>query len=540
MVLHLKQLLSKHFFQLTTIGITMKKLGLTLLTALVGGLIAVGGYKLVESKQESKMSFEERQQLHYANNPVPNVVSSTGNPDFTQAAAMVAPAVVNITTTYPGRSRGYDASPMDLFEEFFGMPRQRQPRSAPPAQATGSGVIISADGYIVTNNHVVEDATKIEVKLTDKRVVEAKIIGRDPNTDLALIKINEKGLPFVRFGDSDQVRIGEWVLAVGYPLGLESTVTAGIVSATGRSTGIIARELQQRQYQQRGYQSDDQPMVNTAVESFIQTDAVINKGNSGGPLVNANGELIGINSNIMTPTGTYAGYGFAIPVNLVKKIADDFIKYGTVKRGLIGISFQELDPSLAKELETKETTGLYVMEVVPDGAAEAAGIKKGDVITKLDGRIIQSSSDLQERIYRLRPGDKVKLSYKRDGKERDVTVTLREDTRASESSKEESEAKRSGTEIYNKLGAGFVPASEARKKELGVSSGVVVAQVHQGGLFDYFNVQRGLVITHVNGRPVNSADEVEAALADSERGIVRIVGVPQRGSRVELNVPIEY
>ncbi|WP_170845700.1 Do family serine endopeptidase [Parapedobacter composti] len=518
----------------------MKKLGLTLLTALVGGLIAVGGYKLVESKQESKMSFEERQQLHYANNPVPNVVSSTGNPDFTQAAAMVAPAVVNITTTYPGRSRGYGASPMDLFEEFFGMPRQRQPRSAPPAQATGSGVIISADGYIVTNNHVVEDATKIEVKLTDKRVVEAKIIGRDPNTDLALIKINEKGLPFVRFGDSDQVRIGEWVLAVGYPLGLESTVTAGIVSATGRSTGIIARELQQRQYQQRGYQSDDQPMVNTAVESFIQTDAVINKGNSGGPLVNANGELIGINSNIMTPTGTYAGYGFAIPVNLVKKIADDFIKYGTVKRGLIGISFQELNPSLAKELETKETTGLYVMEVVPDGAAEAAGIKKGDVITKLDGRVIQSSSDLQERIYRLRPGDKVKLSYKRDGKERDVTVTLREDTRASESSKEESEAKRSGTEIYNKLGAGFVPASEARKKELGVSSGVVVAQVHQGGLFDYFNVQRGLVITHVNGRPVNSADEVEAALADSERGIVRIVGVPQRGSRVELNVPIEY
>src|SRR5690606_39500045 len=171
---------------------------------------------------------------------------STGNPDFTQAAAMVAPAVVHITTTYPGRSRGQGGGdPFDLFEEFFGMPRQRQqPRSQPPAQATGSGVIISEDGYIVTNNHVVEDANKIEVQLTDKRVVEAKIIGRDPNTDLALIKINEKGLPFVRFGDSDKVRIGEWVLAVGYPLGLESTVTAGIVSATGRSTGIIARELQ--------------------------------------------------------------------------------------------------------------------------------------------------------------------------------------------------------------------------------------------------------------------------------------------------------
>lgn len=525
----------------------MKKLGLTLLTALVGGLIAVGGYKLFESKQESKMSFEERQQLHYASNAVPNVVSSTGNPDFTQAAAMVAPAVVHITTTYTGRqgSRSYGGgSPFDLFEEFFGMPRQRQqPRSQPPAQATGSGVIISADGYIVTNNHVVEDANKIEVQLTDKRVVEAKIIGRDPNTDLALIKINEKGLPFVRFGDSDQVRIGEWVLAVGYPLGLESTVTAGIVSATGRSTGIIARELQQRQYQQRGGypQSDEEPMINTAVESFIQTDAVINKGNSGGPLVNSDGELIGINSNIMTPTGTYAGYGFAVPVNLVKKISDDFIKFGRVKRGLIGITFRELSPAVAKELEINEVNGLHVSEVVPKGAADEAGIKAGDVITKLDGRTITSSSDLQERIYRLRPGDKVKLTYKRDGKERDVTVTLKEDTRAAgREAEKENAAERSATEIYNKLGAGFVPADNAKKKELGISSGVVVTQVHQDGLFDYFNVQRGLVITHVNGQPVNSADDVEGALAKSERGIIHIVGVPQRGSRVELRIPIDY
>lgn len=523
----------------------MKKLGLTLLTALVGGLIAVGGYKLLEHKQESKLSFEERQELHYANNPVPDVVSSTGNPDFTQAAAMVAPAVVHITTTYPGRSGSgrSGGDPMDLFEEFFGMPRQRQQRSQPPAQATGSGVIISEDGYIVTNNHVVVDANKIEVQLTDKRSVEAKVIGRDPNTDLALIKINEKGLPFVRFGNSDEVRIGEWVLAVGYPLGLESTVTAGIVSATGRSTGIIARELQQRQYQQqRGYpQSDEEPMLNTAVESFIQTDAVINKGNSGGPLVNANGELIGINSNIMTPTGTYAGYGFAVPVNLVKKIADDFIKFGRVKRGLIGITFTELSPATAKELEISEVNGLYIQDVVADGAAQEAGLKKGDIVTKLDGRTITSSSDLQERIYRLRPGDKVKLTYKRDGKERDVTVTLKEDTSAAKREAEkDSEAKQSATEIYNKLGAGFVPADDAKKKELGISSGVVVAQVHQGGLFDYFNVQRGLVITHINGKPVNNADDVESALANSERGIVRIVGVPQRSSRVELNIPIEY
>ena len=243
----------------------------------------------------------------------------------------------------------------------------------------------------------------------------------------------------------------------------------------------------------------------------------------------------------MTPTGTYAGYGFAVPVNLVKKISDDFIKFGRVKRGLIGITFRELNPAAAKELEISEVNGLYVIDVVSDGAAKEAGLKEGDIVTKLDGRIITSSSDLQERIYRLRPGDKVKLTYKRDGKERDVTVTLKEDTRAAErDSESDSEAKRSATEIYNKLGAGFVPAGDAKKKELGISSGVVVTQVHREGLFDYFNVQRGLVITHINGQPVNSADDVENALANSERGIIHIVGVPQRGSRVELRIPIDY
>ena len=280
--------------------------------------------------------------------------------------------------------------------------------------------------------------------------------------------------------------------------------------------------------------------MSTAVESFIQTDAVINKGNSGGPLVNTNGELIGINSNIMTPTGTYAGYGFSVPVNLVKKIADDFIKYGMVKRGLIGITFTELNPTTAKKLETSDINGLYVQDVVSKGAAEEAGIKKGDIITKLDGRVITSSSDLQERIYRLRPGDKVKLTYKRDGKERDVTVTLKEDTRSSESKTEDEETKRSATEIYNKLGAGFVPATDAKKKELGVSSGVVVTQVHQGGWFDYQGINRGSVITHINDVPVNNADEVEAALAKPQRNMIKVRIVPQRGAVSEISGPIDF
>src|SRR5690606_30475577 len=436
----------------------MKKIGLTLITALVGGVVAVGGYKLFEDKQQSKMSFEERQELYYANNPISEITSSTGNPDFTQAAAVVAPGVVHIKTTYSAQQSngGMGASPFDLFEEFFGMPRQT-PRRSQPVQATGSGVIISDDGYIVTNNHVVADANKIEVQLTDKRVLEAKIIGRDPNTDIALIKIDAKGLPFVKLGNSDDVKNGEWVLAVGYPLGLESTVTAGIVSATGRSTGIIRQEQYQeyqREMQQRGYRPQNEEFIANAVESFIQTDAVINKGNSGGALVNAHGELTGINSNIASPTGYYAGYGFAVPVNLVKKIADDFIKYGEVKRGLIGITFRELDPAYAKELGIDDINGLYVNGVTPNGAAQEAGLKEGDIITKLDGQVIGSSAQLQERIYRLRPGDKVTLTYKRNGKERDVTVTLKEDTRSTADKKTPD---RSATEIYNRLGAGFTP-----------------------------------------------------------------------------------
>lgn len=524
----------------------MKKVGLTLLTALVGGLIAVGGYKIFENKQQSKLSFEERQELHYANNPMAPIMASTGNPDFTQAAAVVAPAVVHIKTTYPARTvRGrstQQGSPFDLFEEFFGTPRQqRQPQQVQPAQATGSGVIISTDGYIVTNNHVVEDADKIEVALTDRRVFEAKIIGRDPNTDLALVKINADDLPFVKLGNSDDVRIGEWVLAVGYPLGLESTVTAGIVSAKGRATGIIGNELRQRQLQEQGWgqQGQTEEFINTAIESFIQTDAVINKGNSGGALVNAKGELIGINSNIMSPSGYYAGYGFAVPVNIVKKISDDFVKFGAVKRGLIGVTFRALDAEYAKELGIDDVFGLYVNDVVSGGGADKAGIKKGDIITKIDGKTIYASSDLQERVYILRPGDKVTLTYKRDGRERETTVTLQEETKPTKADDNKTAAARSATELYNKLGAGFVAATGEQKHNLGIISGVVVTQIHRGGLFDYYNIQRGLVITQINGKNVNSIDDVESALADTQRGMIHIVGVPQKGSRIEFNLPVD-
>lgn len=512
----------------------MKKIGVSLLTAVLGGAVAVGGYKLFEDKQFSQMTLEEQQKVYYANNPTGEIMSSTGNPDFTQAAAAVSPGVVHIKVTMTARGSQRGASPFDMFEEFFGMPQQRrsQPRQG---QASGSGVIISPDGYIVTNNHVVENADKIQVELTDRRTFEAKVIGRDPDFDLALIKITAEKLPFVRFGNSDNVRIGEWVLAVGYPLGLQSTVTAGIISAKGRQIGILGESQQLP----RGFGDEDQQIINTAIESFIQTDAVINKGNSGGALVNARGELIGINSAIASPTGVYAGYGFAIPINLAKKVLDDFKEFGSVKRGFIGVTFTEINEALRKEKGIEDINGLYVQNVVKGGAAESVGIKGGDVITKIEGRTIYSSSDLQERIARLRPGDKVKITYKRDGKEKDVTLTLK--------AEEDSKAKRgedgssaSATEIFNKLGASFIPASDARKKELGVSSGVVVTQVHRGGVFEYFGVEKGLVITEINGKSVNNVDDVESALAGTKRNIVRIKGVPQRGSTVELNVPIEY
>lgn len=506
-----------------------------MLAAIIGGVIAVGAFKLFENKQMDDMTFEERQNVYYANNPGGEVSASTGNPDFTEAAAAVSPGVVHIQVTMSGRgARGGGrggGSPFDLFEEFFGVPQQRR-GPARPATASGSGVIISPDGYIVTNNHVVEEADKIEVVLTDKRKFEAKIIGRDPNFDLALIKVTGEDLPIVKFGDSDNVQIGEWVLAVGYPLGLQSTVTAGIISAKGRRIGILDEPQRGR-----GMRQEEQ-MISNAVESFLQTDAVINRGNSGGALVNARGELIGINSAIASPTGTYAGYGFAIPINLTKKIVEDFKEFGSVKRGYVGVTFTEINDALREEVGIDDVNGLYVRDVVKDGAAEAAGIKSGDILTKIEGRVIYGSPDLQEHVARLRPGDKIKLTYKRDGKEKTVTVTLKGESSTAEAEDEESTA--SATEIFNRLGASFVPASDAKKKELGVNSGVVVSQVHRGGVFEYFGVERGLVITEVNGKPVNTVDEVEKALGSTKRNIVRVTGVPEKGSTVQFNVPLNY
>jgi S1-C subfamily serine protease len=368
----------------------MKKFGLTLLTAFVGGALALGGYKLAENKYASNMSFEDRQKVYFTSNPLPSRnMSSAGNVDFTEAAAAVTPAVVYIRTTYQDKS-GKQNQLQQMFGDMFGQ------RMAPqgPQMASGSGVIISPDGFIVTNNHVVEKAEKIEVVTNDHRDFKAKVIGTDPNTDLALIKIEGTNLPIVKLGNSDAVKVGEWVLAVGNPFKLTSTVTAGIVSAKGRGIGIIGTEDNQDEDNPFGRtQYQNKPKLNQAIESFIQTDAAINPGNSGGALVNTQGELIGINSAIASHTGTYEGYGFAIPVNLAKKVLNDIQKYGAVKRGFVGITFTELDEDAADRLHTDKTAGLYVDQVVPGGGAEQAGLQKGDIITKVDGVSAFASSD---------------------------------------------------------------------------------------------------------------------------------------------------
>ncbi|WP_207924629.1 trypsin-like peptidase domain-containing protein [Pedobacter changchengzhani] len=505
----------------------MKKiLGITFLAALIGGAAAIGGYKIFENNQTGS-TISEKQQLYFANNPLK--VSSTGEVNFVQAAAAVSPGVVHIKTTYAAPSRGDNNSQMDIFRDFFGGGGRSMP-SAPRA-ASGSGVIISADGYIITNNHVVENAEKVEVVLTDRRKVQATVVGRDPNTDLALIKVNATGLPVVKMGNSDQVQVGEWVLAIGFPLDLQTTVTAGIVSAKARSIGIIGREQQGDQITEEEYQEYQRTgkrpkqAANTSIEAFIQTDAAINPGNSGGALVNANGELIGINSAIASQSGYNQGYGFAIPINLARKVVDDIMKYGSVKRGYIGVSFVPLSADNSKEIKTTEITGLYVNDVVAGGGAAAAGLKAGDVIKKVDGVTIYDSPDLQEKIGRLNPGDKVKLTILRNGELKDYSVTLKGEASVGIVANNTTK----GATI-EKLGATIAPVTPAQKSKYGLSNGVVVTGITEGKAFDNYGIPKGLIITKVNGISVSSVADVEKALPQTRNNMISISGLDGGGT----------
>src|SRR6201996_5595453 len=337
---------------------------------------------------------------------------AAGPADFTDAASAAIPATVHIKTktirtvsnNLPKHNPFSDLFGIDP-DDFFGNGNGMR---SMPEMASGSGVIISNDGYIVTNNHVVDGADELTVTLSNHKSFKAKVVGADPASALAVVKIDAQGLPFLLYGNSDDVRIGQWVLAVGYPLTLETTVTAGIISAKGRTLDINRRQSQ------------------SPIESFIQTDAAVNPGNSGGPLINTDGQLIGINSAIASPTGSYAGYSFTIPVNIVKKVVKDIMKFGTPQRAFLGISYPKdgLSDDQKSQENIKDGEGVYVMDVTPDGAAGHAGIQKGDMITKLNGVTISTGAEMIGQVATFSPGDKVKVTYKRDGKENTVPVTL--------------------------------------------------------------------------------------------------------------------
>ncbi|KPK85603.1 MAG: serine protease [Bacteroides sp. SM23_62_1] len=426
--------------------------------------------------------------------------------DFTGVSKEVMNSVVHIKSTrkIEGDDQAYFYNPFgdmwgdDLFKFFFGEPpQQRQERIRPEPfiqQGTGSGVIISSNGYIVTNNHVVEDADDIEVTLYDNEVYKAKIVGTDPSTDIALIQIKNDGLHPLTLGNSDNVEIGEWVLAIGNPFNLNSTVTAGIISAKGRNINIINDK--------------------TAIEAFIQTDAAINPGNSGGALVNLNGELIGINTAIASQTGAYMGYGFAIPANIVSKVVEDIMRYGMVQRAFLGVMIHDINGDLVKQQNLKVTEGAYVDSLTENGAALEAGIKRGDVIVKVDEKTIVKSADLLEQIGRHRPGDEVLVTVNRAGREFSYKVVL-----ANQKGVKKIIAK-DKQDILDILGASFETLDEARAKDLGIDGGVVVKDLQSGVLSSQTDMRQGFIITGVNKVKINSVDDLRKELKDAKGGVL--------------------
>lgn len=475
----------------------MRKSGVILITVLVCAVIAASIYLLFGKSN----SYEKA-----GSQSAPIVLS--GDLSFVPSAKAVTPAIVHIKTTYTQASESAGFSPFS--------------RGNPTRMGSGSGVIIASDGYIATNNHVVENADNIEVILPDRRSFTAELVGRDQNTDLALLKVKATGLPVVKMGNSDSVQVGEWVLAIGYPFSLNTTVTAGIVSAKGRSIGIINSS--------EGSSAADQ---SSAIESFIQTDAAINPGNSGGALVNLRGELIGINTAIASMTGSYAGYAFAIPVSLVKKILDDLKEFGTVKRGILGVSFPapSVEDQYLKQqgISPGSVKGVFVTGIQDGSAAASAGLKEGDIIQRIDGIEIFSSAEFSERIARHRPGDKIKLSYLRDGKVQNATVTLK----GEEVSK--ALAGDSLREIYNKLGATMSPLSSDLKERLNLRAGVLVTEVRTGGFFHQVGIPPGTIITYINGNEVNTPADVEETLMEARNSRVQIFAIAPDGSRVVFN-----
>ena len=501
----------------------MKKGFITvLLSVLLSMLAAYGVLKAATVNNGDKVA-----------SPVNNMVTKTVNlaqsdyPDLTYAAEAAVEAVVYVEVT---ATQQYQID--DPFYRFFFGEGGSQSRQV---QGSGSGVIIRPDGYIVTNNHVVANATKISVTLNNNKTYEATIIGTDPATDVALIKIDAEGLPTLPFGDSDQLRLGEWVLAVGSPLGyqLRSTITAGIVSAKGRSMGM-GRQQEPEQGSPYGMQQRrSQGSSSLQIESFIQTDAAVNPGNSGGALVNKTGELVGINTAIVSQTGSYSGYSFAVPVNIVKKVVGDLIDFGSVKRAVLGIQMADLTDALAKnlkydsvddmskKLKLSSLDGVYIDEVVKGGSADKAGLKKGDILTAIDGEKLKNGSAVQVKVNSFHPGDKAKLTVIRDGKEKTIEVTFQGSSSENGTVVAEGEIAFYGTTL-----------KEAPKETLdkfGLKNGVQVVSLGTGKMLEA-GASEGMVITYVNDQAVTKPQDV-IDIAKAAKRSIYIEGVTANGRK---------
>lgn len=481
----------------------LKQIILTIAISLVTVATGILGYDKSVNRGTTAYLDNNKIPINYASFFDKDNKTGGGPVDFTEAAQAATPAVVHIKTKTKAKQITNNLPQQrknpfgdlfgddDPFGDFFNGPRMQM---IPEQRAAGSGVIISADGYIVTNNHVIDGADELTVTLSNKQTYKAKLVGNDASSDVAVLKIEGKNLPYLLFGNSDDVKLGQWVLAVGYPLNLDVTVTAGIVSAKARSININARQSK------------------TPIESFIQTDAAVNPGNSGGALVNTAGQLIGINSAIASPTGSYAGYSYAIPVNIVKKIVNDLIKFGTVQRAFLGISYpnDQLSDEQKKAAGIKDDgdvhPGVYVLDVAKDGSLAGSGIQKGDYITKINGTNVSSGPEMVEQIASYKPGDKITVTYKRDNKEYTINTTLKNKIGNYDVVKIEN--------TLDKLGGQFENYNGKKSTENSFNSGVLVKKII-GGVLKNTRIQEGFVITSVNGQEVKTIEDLKDALKNN-------------------------
>src|SRR4051812_9626126 len=482
----------------------LKNMFLVVLISCTTALASVWGYNRWQTNQTAGMQEPGKLPVNYAG--FFDGTKAVGPVDFTAASTSATPTVVHIKTKTKARQatnnlpRGRNPfSDLfgDDFGDLFGGPNSQ---TIPEQRASGSGVLISDDGYIVTNNHVIDGADDISITLNNKRSYKGTLVGADPASDIAVVKIEGKNFPYMVYGNSDDVKLGQWVLAVGYPLTLDVTVTAGIISAKARSIGINSRQSK------------------SPIESFLQTDAAVNPGNSGGALINPEGQLIGINSAIASPTGSYAGYSYAIPVNIVKKVVNDLMKFGTVQRAYLGIQYSMGEPSDEdkKEYGLKEGEGVFVTDAPSGGAASLAGIKKGDIVTKINGIKVTSGPEMVEQVTRYKPGDKITVTYIRDGKENTASLTLK--NRAGNTNVVKNAS------VLEKLGGILENLDKKTATTYDIPGGVVVKKIG-GGALSKTKMQDGFVITSVNGMVVKNTEDLRMALEKNKGNTVKLEGI---------------